>query len=1099
MYYQNGLKNRSLGLLLFLFCACLFLAVPAYALKAITVPWVPSDPNYINEGSYHNTYSGAEITLKGVSKDQITPNIEFRWNFGDGGGTAWTSTTNFYNLGIKHTYTGIVGKTFIATLYVRDSFGDESQDEYRVKIHQSSDLSIPAHLQIRINMSIDEGLWNLHTTLIRSTYPAGSPGYGQPYGYWTENRYGYPLAATGVAVDAFQIQGTKVNQDPNNNPYVETVQRALNYVLVHTYAFNISPQPAGDPDFDDPEDGQNGIGLVANHTSYLYDGRQTYIGGICMTALASSGAPNRVSEVGGAHVYERTYAKIVQDMVDFFAYGQIDSGTYRGGWRYHANYSSADMSTTQWPPLGMLVAEYNMGSVVPEFVRDELELYLDIAQYTGLDTNNGCFAYHYPGSSTYYNITKAAAGIICHEFLGTPLDDPRVESALGYIYRHWNDTGGSWSNQRLLGNSYGMYGVMKSLRIPEPDILDVTEYDYNIPSQTSNSFDWYYTPNSEPREGLAYYCVRTQQADGSWDDVPGPNPVIDAMSTGWHVLILLPEVEKPGPVADICDCDEQEYELNQDIHLDGSCSYHSDPNRRIVSYEWDFDYDGVFSADAVGEDATIVGGYPAEGYYPVALRVTDDNPEGAKSNIIICEIYVHPPPHCPHAYAGGPYNGFVNVAVTFDASGSWDPNGDNMTYEWDLDNDGLYGADDNDVFGEPSDGVGEEVEWTWSQEYTNTVGLRVTDVTDEFDPCTEYDDTTVDIGNHAPVSDPNGPYKAPADKCITLDGSGSYDIDPGDEITYAWDLDNDGFYGADDSDVFGEPSDCVEPQCEFCVGSVIGTVYDLCLKVTDTFGESSIACTTVFIPLNQAPEAVCQDVTVSADSDNCSADASVDNGSFDPDNDTITLVQDPPGPYPLGDTVVTLTVTDPSGEEDNCTATVTVVDDTAPSFVAMASPDVLWPPNHKMVAVTVSVNGVDNCDSGFSSSDCSIVDVTSDEPNNDIGDGNTDGDYEITGDLTVDLRAERQGPMDGRVYTLTVECVDDAGNTSTSTAGVNTPHSKIPGNVNGLMLVGETMGLYKTNCGTDLLVETSIIDAAGSYAFGLSLPRGTYTVAPADS
>jgi hypothetical protein len=179
--------------------------------------------------------------------------------------------------------------------------------------------------------------------------------------------------------------------------------------------------------------------------------------------------------------------------------------------------------------------------------------------------------------------------------------------------------------------------------------------------------------------------------------------------------------------------------------------------------------------------------------------------------------------------------------------------------------------------------------------------------------------------------------------------------------------------------------------------------------------------------------------------------------------------------------------------EESCEDNVCVT--SVCTFVAMASPDELWPPNHKMVPVTVSVNAADGCGPDFASS-CSIIDVTSNEPLNDIGDGNTDGDYEITGPLTVDLRAERAGPLKGRMYTITVECVDDAGNTSTRTAGVNTPHSKIVGNVSGSILAGEAMSLYKASCGTNLLVETTIIDAMGNYAFGLSLPRGTYTVAP---
>ncbi|MHC4477851.1 MAG: HYR domain-containing protein, partial [Planctomycetota bacterium] len=54
------------------------------------------------------------------------------------------------------------------------------------------------------------------------------------------------------------------------------------------------------------------------------------------------------------------------------------------------------------------------------------------------------------------------------------------------------------------------------------------------------------------------------------------------------------------------------------------------------------------------------------------------------------------------------------------------------------------------------------------------------------------------------------------------------------------------------------------------------------------------------------------------------------NGSFDPDDDPITLGLNPSGPYPLGDTPITLTVTADSGEEDTCTAIVTVIDDTPP-------------------------------------------------------------------------------------------------------------------------------------------------------------------------
>src|SRR5205807_3318575 len=177
---------------------------------------------------------------------------------------------------------------------------------------------------------------------------------------------------------------------------------------------------------------------------------------------------------------------------------------------------------------------------------------------------------------------------------------------------------------------------------------------------------------------------------------------------------------------------------------------------------------------------------------------------------------------------------------------------------------------------------------------------------------------------------------------------------------------------------------------------------------------------------NRAPVAICHDVTVPA-GDNCSTNASIDNGSFDPDSvDTITLTQSPAGPYPLGTTSVTLTVRDNHGASSQCTGTVTVVDNTAPAISgASASPSVLWPPNHKMVDVTVGYNAGDNCGPVT----CSLT-VSSNEPVNGTGDGDTAPDWEVVDAHHVRLRAERAGAGNGRVYTITILCRDAAGNSS---------------------------------------------------------------------
>jgi uncharacterized repeat protein (TIGR01451 family) len=127
--------------------------------------------------------------------------------------------------------------------------------------------------------------------------------------------------------------------------------------------------------------------------------------------------------------------------------------------------------------------------------------------------------------------------------------------------------------------------------------------------------------------------------------------------------------------------------------------------------------------------------------------------------------------------------------------------------------------------------------------------------------------------------------------------------------------------------------------------------------------------------------------------------------------------------------------------DNQATANVAVFDTTPPVIQDVSvSPDSLWPPNHKMVPVTVNVVATDTCDPDPA---CSIVGIASDEPINATGDGNTTPDWVFTNDLTADLRAERAGPEDGRVYLLTVQCTDTSGNVSDpADVAVAVPHDQ---------------------------------------------------------
>jgi hypothetical protein len=89
-----------------------------------------------------------------------------------------------------------------------------------------------------------------------------------------------------------------------------------------------------------------------------------------------------------------------------------------------------------------------------------------------------------------------------------------------------------------------------------------------------------------------------------------------------------------------------------------------------------------------------------------------------------------------------------------------------------------------------------------------------------------------------------------------------------------------------------------------------------------------------------------------------------------------------------------------------------------------------------MVDVSVAATLAPSCDTTNS---CQIVDVASNEPENGLGDGDTAPDWIITGPLTVQLRSERAGAGAGRVYTITVRCVDSSGNSAMRTATVRVP------------------------------------------------------------
>lgn len=170
--------------------------------------------------------------------------------------------------------------------------------------------------------------------------------------------------------------------------------------------------------------------------------------------------------------------------------------------------------------------------------------------------------------------------------------------------------------------------------------------------------------------------------------------------------------------------------------------------------------------------------------------------------------------------------------------------------------------------------------------------------------------------------------------------------------------------------------------------------------------------------------------------DNCDPDVPVTVGG-----DTVDA--DSPGTY-----TVTYNASDDSGNDaDEVERTVDVEDTIPPVINLFEASTGLWPPNHKYHSFTVDglVESVDEaCEEDLGIDDVVIAEATSDEPE-EVPDGDGDGatfdDIVFPDCQSVDVRSERQGVSDGRVYGIVLQA-NDGFNIGESTFGVEVPHEK---------------------------------------------------------
>jgi len=309
------------------------------------------------------------------------------------------------------------------------------------------------------------------------------------------------VAVTGMAVFKFELRAIELGYDPFDPEYEysDEVQKGLAYIISKRGEQAIGIQPAGNPD-------GNGNGKGVWFNTCPGSSHVTYNTGIAMMALAASGHPE-------------LYQIDLQDAVDYMAWAQADvgCGVHRGGWRYVPGCDS-DNSNSGWATLGLGFAAaqppYGFGVTIPQWVKDELSIWINVMQDdVNSDPDDG--GSWYAPDWAWVNILKTGNLLYEMAIVGDTTATQRVQDAIDYIERHWNDAGGcgtGWVNHRQ-----AMFTMMKGL-----EVFGVKELDIGV-----GPFDWF--------GQVSTHLVSTQNVDGSW---PVDCWAGQVLSTAWALLTL---------------------------------------------------------------------------------------------------------------------------------------------------------------------------------------------------------------------------------------------------------------------------------------------------------------------------------------------------------------------------------------------------------------------------------------------------------------------------------------------------------------------------------------------------------------------------------
>jgi hypothetical protein len=329
-----------------------------------------------------------------------------------------------------------------------------------------------------------------------------------PDGSWSGFRVEEPVAHTGLALLAFEMQAIKLGLDPMSPDYEygEHVEKGLNYILGQIQYQDISSKPEADGN----GNGKGAYFMVGTGRHVIYNTS------IAMMAIAASDHPE-------------LYRDDLQDAVDYLVWAQrgSDDGICQGGWSYSDWWFGADNSNSGYAisALGFAAAppRYGFELTIPEFVKGDLNLWIDAIQDdVDGDTYDGG-SWWIPTARFWVNIFKTGNLLYEMALVGDSVETQRVRDAIDYIERHWTDPGHYKFATGWRGDNQTMFAMMEGF-----ESLGINRIDLDGDGVAEH--DWF--------DEVSTNLVDTQNEDGSWPNGPWDDYGPPILSTAWALLTL---------------------------------------------------------------------------------------------------------------------------------------------------------------------------------------------------------------------------------------------------------------------------------------------------------------------------------------------------------------------------------------------------------------------------------------------------------------------------------------------------------------------------------------------------------------------------------